>query len=231
MVMEIADLLKAAERHADVIIAVGSAIVAIISALIARGETKRQRKLQTERLRQSIDAASLDWGNAAIDTLARAAMFARTRHLQANDGAFLGNRANLLVALSTLVDRGRMFFPNLDPEKKGAEKEGAYRGHRPPILDALMWAYHELEAMTREGGPSSEDSGLYIDECRRLLVSELQAHLDPRRMDEIVGRYEDQESENRRGAIEQTKALRDKLESRRPGYKFGAAAPQSTRLQ
>lgn len=231
MVMEIADLLKAAEQHADAIIAVGSAIVAIISALIARGETKRQRKLQTERLRQSIDAASLDWGNAAIDTLARAAMFARTRHLQANDGAFLGNRANLLVAISTLVDRGRMFFPNLDPEKKGAEKEGAYRGHRPPILDALMWAYHELEAMTREGGPSSEDSGQYIDECRRLLVSELQAHLDPRRMDEIVGRYEDQESENRRGAIEQTKALRDKLGSRRPGYKFGAAAPQSTRLQ
>lgn len=229
--MDTTNLLTLGQTHADVVIAVVSAFVAIISALIARGETRRQRRLQTERLRQSIDAASLDWGNAAIDTLARSAMFARTRNMQANDGAFLANKANLLVAISTLVDRGRMFFPNLGPEKKGAEKEGAYRGHRPPILDALMWAYHELEAMTREGGPTSEDSGAYIDECRRLLVSELQAHLDPRRMDEIVGRYDDQESEARRGAIAQTEALKSKLESRRPGYKFGAAATASQRLQ
>lgn len=229
--MDTTSLLSLGQTHADVIIAVISAVVAIISALIARGETRRQRKLQTERLRQSIDAASLDWGNAAIDTLARAAMFARTRNLQANDGAFLANKASLLVAISTLVDRGRMFFPNLDPDKTGAEKEGAYRGHRPPVLDALMWTYHELEAMTREGGPSSEDSAQFIDECRRLLVSELQAHLDPRRMDEIVGRYDDQERENRRGAIAASEALKAKLESRRPGYTFGAAATSSQRLQ
>lgn len=229
--MEANNLLTLGQSHADVIIAVLSAVVAIISALIARGETVRQRKLQTERLRQSIDAASVDWGNGAIDVMARAAMFSRTRHLQANDGAFMGNKANLLVAISTLVDRGRMFFPNLNPEKKGAEKEGAYRGHRPPILDALMFVYQELEAMTREGGPTSEDSAAYIDECRRLLVSELQAHLDPRRMDQIVGRYDDQESEDRRGAIQQADALKAKLESRRPGTFSGAAATPSPRLQ
>ncbi|MBA3068371.1 MAG: hypothetical protein FP825_07830 [Hyphomonas sp.] len=225
--MDLTQLLSFGQGYGDGVIAVLSAGVAVISALIARGETKRQRKLQTERLRQSIDAASLDWGNAAIDALARTAMFARTRHLQANDGAFLANRANMLVALSTLVDRGRMFFPNLTPEKKGAEKEGAYRGHRPPILDALMWTFHELEAMTREGGPASEDSAAFIDECRRLLVSELQAHLDPRRMDQIVGRYDDQESDDRREAIRMSDALRTKLESRRPGFKFGAALTET----
>lgn len=229
--MDANNLLTLGQTHADVIIAVLSAIVAIISALIARGETRRQRKLQTERLRQSIDASSVEWGSAAIDVMARAAMFARTRHLQANDGAFLGNKANLLVAISTLVDRGRMFFPNLNPEKKGAEKEGAYRGHRPPILDALMFVHQELEAMTREGGPSAEDCAGYIDECRRLLVSELQAHLDPRRMDQIVGRYDDQESEDRRGAIQQADALKAKLESRRPGTASGTATSPSPRLQ
>jgi len=221
--MDLTQLLSFGQGYGDAVIAVVSALVAVVSALIARGETKRQRKLQTERLRQSIDAASLDWGNAAIETLVRSAMFARTRHMQANEGGFLANKANLMVAISTLVDRGRMFFPNLNPEKKGAEKEGAYRGHRPPILDAVMWTYHELEAMTREGGPSGDDSAAYIDECRRLLVSELQAHLDPRRMDQIVGRYDDQESDDRREAIRKSDALRSRLESRRPGYKFGAA--------
>ena len=220
-----------ARTNLELIIGAGSAFVAVISALIARGETKRQRKLQTERLRQSIDSASLDWGNAAIDTLARSAMFARTRNMQANDGSFLANKANLLVALSILVDRGRMFFPNLNPDKKGAEKEGAYRGHRPPILDTLMWAYHELEALTREGGPSSEDSGAYFDECRRLLVSELQAYLDPRRKDEVVERYDDQGSDDRSEAIAKSQALRSKLETRRPGFTFGATATPSQRLQ
>jgi hypothetical protein len=215
----------------ELIVGAGSAVVAVISALIARGETKRQRKLQTERLRQSIDSASLDWGSAAIDTLARAAMFARTRHMQPNDGGFLANKANLLVALSILVDRGRMFFPNLNPDKKGAEKEGAYRGHRPPILDTLMWAYHELEALTREGGPSSEDSGAYFDECRRLLVSELQAYLDPRRKDEVVERYDDQGTDDRSEAIAKSRALKSKLETRRPGFTFGDALSPSQRLQ
>ena len=229
--MDVAGLLQFSQTYLEVFIGVGSAVVAMISALIARGETKRQRRLQTASLRQSIDAASLDWGNAAIDTMARAAMFARTRHMQANEGAFLASKANLLVGLSTLVDRGRLFFPNLNPDKKGAEKEGAYRGHRPPILDALMWTYHELEALTREGGPASDDCAAFIDECRRLLVSELQAYLDPRRKDEIVERYDDQDGDDRGDAIAKSKALRAKLESRRPDFKFGADAAQPTRLQ
>jgi len=229
--MDMTQLLSFGQNNGDAIIAVLSAGVAVISALIARGETRRQRKLQTERLRQSIDAASIDWGNAAIDTLARAAMFARTRQLQANDGGFLANKANLLVALSTLVDRGRMFFPNLNPDKKGAEKEGAYRGHRPPVLDALMWTYHELEALTREGGPSSDDSAAYIDECRRLLVSELQSYLDPRRKDEVVERYDDQDDDDRKDAITKSQALKTKLETRRPGVASGAAATPNQRLQ
>jgi hypothetical protein len=80
--MDVAGLLQFSQTHLEVFVGVGSALIAMISALIARGETKRQRKLQTANLRQAIDAASLDWGNAAIDTMARCAMFARTRQKQ-----------------------------------------------------------------------------------------------------------------------------------------------------
>ncbi len=215
--METGDILNGLRTHLDIVVTVVSAFIAVISALIARGETRRQRKLQTERLRQSIDAASLDWGNAAIDTLARVAMFARTRHMQANEAQFIAAKSSMLIALSTIVDRGRLFFPNLDPEKQGAGKDGAYRGHRPPILNAIMWTYHELEALTREGGPPSEDCGAFIDDCRRLVVSELQAHLDPRRLDEIVGRYDDQTLAKRKEAIGRAEGLRARLLERRPG--------------
>jgi hypothetical protein len=227
--MDAASLLQWGEQYREMIVTVVSAFVAVISALMARGETRRQRLLQTEGLRQSIDAASLEWGNAAIDALARTAMFCRTRKLQASEAMFLANRANMLIVLSTLVDRGRMFFPNYNPQTKGAEKEGAYRGHRPPILDALMWAYHELEAMTFEGGLPADDSADFIDECRRLLVSELQAHLDPRRKNEVVERYEDQTSDERRSAIDRAAALKAKLQTRRPNFVFGAAATEPQR--
>lgn len=214
--MDAAGIYDWLRSNGEIVIGMLSAVVALISALVARRETAKQRRLQTARLRQSIDAASLDWGGAAIDTLARCAVFVRTRHLHANEAAFMAAKTNMMILLSTLVDRGRMFFPNIDPDGRGVEKEGAYRGARPPILDALMFTYREIEATAREGGPPSEECGDFIDECRRLLVSELQAHLDPRRLDEIVERYDDRSKENRTKAREQTAALRGKLLTRRP---------------
>lgn len=214
--MDAATLSDWLRSNAEVVIGVLSAIVALVSALVARGETAKQRRLQTERLRQSIDSASLDWGNGAIDTLARCAVFARTRHMHPNDGAFLAARTNMLINLSVLVDRGRMFFPNIAPDQKGADKEGAYQGIRPPILDAVMFTYHEMEAQTREGGLPSEESAGFIEECRRLLVSELQAHLDPRRHDKIFERYDQQSQEARKDALERSRTLRGRLLTRRP---------------
>lgn len=214
--MDFASIFDWLRGNTEIIIGILSAIVAVFSALIARGETRKQRKLATERLRQSIDAASLEWGGAAIDTMARCATFARTRHMHANEAAFLAAKTNMLILLSTLIDRGRMFFPNINPDGSSAEKEGAYRGSRPPILDALMFTYREVEALQREGGLPSEECGDFIDECRRLLVSELQAHLDPRRLDEIVERYDDRTKDNRNKARDQAGALRGKLLTRRP---------------
>ena len=229
--MSMSEILALLREHLDVVIAIGSALVALVSAFAARAETRRQRRLQTERLRQSIDAASLEWGNHAIDALGRAAMFARTRHLQANDATFAGGKASLLIGLSALVERGRMFFPNLDPDNKGADKDGAYRGHRPPILDAVMWAYFELDTMRREGGPTGDNSAEFIEDCRRLMVSELQAHLDPRRLDKVVERYDNQTQENRRDAINRATALKARLETRRPELALDAPRAPDTQSE
>lgn len=201
----------------DVMVAASSAVVAVIGALLARAETRRQRRIQMENLRHGVDSQSLAWGNACIDTLGRAAFFARTRQFQENDGAFLQQRINLMLAISALVERGRLFFPNIQSGGKGAEKEGAYRGHRPPILDALMFAYYEIEALSRTEGPTADNSADFIDDCRRLLVSELQAHLDPRRRDTVVGRYDAQRLDHREDARVRSETLKALLKSRRPG--------------
>ncbi|GAB5454872.1 MAG: hypothetical protein Hens2KO_11010 [Henriciella sp.] len=208
-------------NHIEIVVAILSAVIAVVGALVSRNETRKQRALQMENLRHSIDAQSLAWGNSCIDTLNRAAMFARTRQHQANDQSFFQQRVNMLLALSSLVERGRLFFPNIDPSSKGVEKEGAYRGSRPPILDALMYAYYEVEALSRQGGPTADNSADFIEDCRRLMVSELQAHLDPRRRDTVVDRYDDQRLDQRGDAIERSNALLTTLKSRRPGISLG----------
>lgn len=209
------------QNHIEIIVALLSAAVAVFGALISRNETKKQRMLQQENLRHSVDAQSLGWGNAAIDVLNRAAMFARTRQHQANDASFFQQRVNMMLAISSLVERGRLFFPNIDPASKGSEKEGAYRGKRPPILDALMFAYYEIEAMSRQGGPTADNSAEFIEDCRRLLVSELQAHLDPRRRDLVVDRYDEQRLDHRGDAVARADALKSNLKARRPGLVMG----------
>ena len=211
------DIWQLVRDNAGLIVTVVSAIAAVIGALASRSETRKQRQLRTEQLRQSIDSASLDWGTAAIDTLTRAAMLARTRHLHANEGSFQSARASTLINISSLIDRGRMFFPNLDEHKKGVEKDGAYRGSRPPILDAMVWVHCEINALTRDGGPTGDNSAAFIDECRRLIVSELQAHLDPRRLNQVVGRYDGQTRVHQKQAIDRAESLKQQLLTRRPG--------------
>ena len=84
-----------------------------------------------------------------------------------------------------------------------------------------MLAYYEVEALTRQGGPTADNSAEFIEDCRRLLVSELQAHLDPRRRDTIVDRYDDQRMDHRSDAIERADNLKSILKSRRPGLTLG----------
>jgi hypothetical protein len=217
MVMATDNIWQMLTDNVGTVVTVLSAIAAVIGALASRAETRKQRQLRTEQLRQTIDSSSLDWGSAAIDTMARAAMLARTRHLHGNEGSFQSAKAATLVNLTALIDRGRMFFPNLDEQKKGTEKDGAYRGSRPPILDAIVWVHCEISALTRDGGPTGDNSADFIDDCRRLVVSELQAHLDPRRLNQVVGRYDGQTRTHQKQAIERAQSLKQLLLTRRPG--------------
>ena len=82
-VMSVEAIIGFLRGNIEVVIAVLSAIVAFTGALLSRAETRKQRQLLLENVRQNIDAQSLGWGNMCIDTLNRCAMFARTRQHQA----------------------------------------------------------------------------------------------------------------------------------------------------
>ena len=84
-----------------------------------------------------------------------------------------------------------------------------------------MCPYNEVEALGRNGAPTADNSADFIEDCRRLVVSELQAHFDPRRRDTVIERYDAQRLDQRGEAIERVGLLKTTLKSRRPGIDLG----------
>lgn|GEM_PF-286980 len=210
------DLIIWAQENVELVVAVGSAAVAVIGALLSGNAARRQHRMQKEQLRQNIDRMSMEWGGDAIDALADAIALAELCRTHLPDAEIETRKSSIAARISALVDKGRLFFPNIDPDAKGVDKEHAYRGSRPPILDALMYAYYEVRGLSRSRGPSPMDTAQFIFDCRRLLVSELQGHLDPRRQDEIVERYDRQNRLVREESLVQAGKLALMLRTRRP---------------
>jgi len=63
-----------------------------------------------------------------------------------------GNNSNDLAKLSSLIERGRFFFPNFDKgDSYGRDKPDAYRGYRNLALDFLVALYNLYNNPTRPG--------------------------------------------------------------------------------
>lgn len=194
-------------EHRDAGIALGSAIVAVIGAAMAGRETRKQRRLMAETLRQRLDGSSIRWGDKAIEALAAAESLAR----HPESPTYRADLERIAMQLSALADRGRLFFPNIEEHAKGKDKETAFQGSRPPILDALVCAHNELISLPTGHVPDSD----FLNRCRRLVVSELQDHLDPRHWDTIIQRGTTKHAEHRKDAIRRASVLEAELMSRR----------------
>lgn len=127
----------------DVILGVLGFVISSISLGFAYAAWK------TKELRKD---EILDWSAECIDILQRTnvAIGDATRGNPAED--FPKLMADLRVRSSVQVERGRLFFKNVE-HPWGAEKQPAYRGLRPKILDCLVANFQICEkAATRKQG-------------------------------------------------------------------------------
>ena len=208
--MSIEEIIGFFNAHRETVVAVVSAIIALFGALLSGRETRKQRKLMTETLRQRLDGASINWGDEAIEALADAEGLTH-QDMSANAKA---DRIQIAQRLSALADRGRLFFPNHEEGGKGAEKEAAFRGSRPPILDALVLAHLEIVSM----GDGDKIDAEFLRRCRRLVVSELQDHLDPRHWDSVIQRGAAKRVEQRQDTKRRISVMHAEIMSRRIEY-------------
>ena len=168
-------------------VAVASAAVALVSLLFNWAVVSRQTELQAETMKAEMDKDVLAWAHEAIDALSEGVWLARAHAAAANRALLTEPISKLSWRLSSLADRGRMFFPNLAPEAHGLDKPGAFQGYRPPVLDAVLFALYQVEQLTPTN-PSNEQPMKFIQDCRRLLVSEVQFAVDPRRRGRMLKR-------------------------------------------
>lgn len=198
-------------------IAVGSAVLALLSFVLNWAVVNRQTAMQFESLKAQVDADVMAWGQDGLDLLTQAAFLAEQRGASLGQQDFLRERAECLSRLSALIDRGRLHFPNANPTAASVEKSRAFRGGRPLILNPLVFAFHALDATNPVAGSPDPDAARFFVSCRREFVSELQHQLNPRRRAESLRRLGAVSSTAQSAAYEDSLRLAEMLEARHPG--------------
>ena len=115
--------------------------IALTQAFIALNLLWLTRKHHSTQLRVQRALRVHEWGNECVDVFAEAERFCLLDPAEVGDRDYEEQKDKLLNRSSALIDRGRMFFRNKDPDEYGQEKPRAYRGYRPAILDPLVAAY------------------------------------------------------------------------------------------
>lgn len=199
-------------------ISVGSAILALASLALNWIVVRRQTQLQFESLKAQMDSEVVEWAHEAIDLVSEATGFARGRGGAYPPEEFRRGALSLAQRLSAAADRGRLFFPNITPDQHGREKEAAFQGYRQPILDAVVFACAQVERIDPNGTGPDEAAADVLVKCRRLLVSEAQNAIDPRRRGQMLRRLAIGRMDDKKSAFAVAAELGEAMETRYPGF-------------
>jgi len=125
-----------------------SAIVAIValaysyhqfksSLAYANAQDESENSIKKYEVKRDYQSAVISWFSRTTEILIR------LRFLLINDHSeFKANKISLLADLSTQIEIGRLYFPNIDKgDGYGLEKPKAYQGHRNLTLVFLVYSY------------------------------------------------------------------------------------------
>lgn len=199
-------------------VAIGSAVLALASLVLNWLVVRKQTQLQFETLKAEMDAEVIAWANEAIDLVSHSMALAKGRGVTYPAEEFARLAHETSQKLSSIADRGRLFFPNEAPDSHGQDKETAFQGYRPPILDAVVFACNRLARLDANAGGPDKEAAEFLTKCRRLLVSEAQNAIDPRRRGQMLRRLAIGRLDDKTSAYALSAELGETLESLYPGY-------------
>ena len=156
-----------------------SAIIALASLVFNWLVVRKQNALQFEELRAAHDSDLIRWADEVIETMANAQKLCRDKDKLITIEEFRLQQSEMRTRLSALLDRGRLFFPNLADTDHGADKEAAYQGHRQEALNAVFGVYRVLSDVEREAAVENPVDAIVVH--KRVFISEVFETIDPRR--------------------------------------------------
>ncbi len=116
-------------------------ITTVLLFIIGLVINNRARRIQTLMVFKEFREPVIKFANEVIDVMSEIEGLCECNPKILGQDFF--NRYNqLLIKISSLRDKGRLFIPNNFPEKYGTEKATAYQGLRHEALDYLAAAYH-----------------------------------------------------------------------------------------
>lgn len=166
-----------------------------LAALAAYYAATRQSRLSATSIAADWLRDLRAWASEAVDVFSEATYTCRKDdpQLSTDDEACI---ARCRHRLSALIDRGRFLLPNEREGEYGDHKASAYKGLRPPALDALVAAERVLgNTIDLYAFPDRKTALIHL---RREFVSIVQAILDPRSTNKTVARILQHAQEDRR---------------------------------
>lgn len=166
------------------IAAIGAAGVSWLAAYRSDKSAVRQQRIATHVAVAEWSRELRDWASQSVDVLSEASYTCAHHDPSGGDCA-----EQMLVCrhkISSLIDRGRFFLPNLPAKDVGLSNPSAYRGWRHAALDPLVAAERVMSGAVGSG--KYETRELALIEMRRVFVSAIQEILGPESINKEIAR-------------------------------------------
>ncbi len=144
-------------------------VVSILSALIALGGLSIAWRQSRESALRRGDV--LTWANEVIGDLQSLLLICVLDEDELDAATRKAKLTEIIFSTSVLVERGRLFFRNEMTDDHGQDKETAYRGHRPTILDQIVVAHQIARQWEKANGAERANMMLLAEDCAKKFVS------------------------------------------------------------
>jgi hypothetical protein len=119
-----------------------------------------------------------DWTSDVISVMSEASSLCRLDPSKMEEKFFF-KQSEIYTKLSTLIDQGRLYFPNSEDDY-GKEKEEAYQGIVHRTISLMKDALGIVERINYKEKSNNGELGKTIIEIKRKFVSEIQKIIAPR---------------------------------------------------
>ncbi|WP_158811096.1 hypothetical protein [Beijerinckia sp. L45] len=166
-------------ENPTVLVSLGSAMVALASAIVSSILSSRKDERDLFDLRIKYFDNFRKWADQVADNLTESIHLCDLDPSKIGGESYFDRRHRLRISLSTMVDKGRWFFPNIEIDDHGKDKDEGFKGYRHEVLDGLVKAYVCLGKIDYLNAKNNMNIRRELVVAKRHFVGCVQKILDP----------------------------------------------------